>query len=215
MQLRTHVHWVHEIANDVVLGRDNAPRYMKLYLPLAKLQCLARYRLAALHLEGRKHHGTLTAYRFCPLCSVSGCKSVWHDRVTTRCGGLQPEDLRHFMLDCPAYDHIRESFPTVFSLPVLTAPCHRLQAAFDCVDQQALVHCIWHMDLYRCHLLGLKHAHDSRVRRQPADYIPADRALWCRADFGLYDSSGAGGSIAVFLLLLCLAIGCMWWLARL
>ena len=114
------------------------------------------------------------------------------------------------MLDCPAYDHIRESFPTILSLP---APWHRLQAAFDFVDQQALVHSIWHMDLYRCHLLGLKSGHDSRVRCQP--YIPADRALWGRADFGMYDSSSVGGTIAVVLLLLCLVIGCMWWLARL
>ena len=212
--MRTHVHWVHTIANDILLARDNAPRYMKLCLPLAKLQCLARYRLAALHLEGRKNHGTLTAHRFCPLCSVSGCKSVWRDRIAARCGGPQPEDLLHFMLDCPAYDHIRQSFPAVFSLPVLSAPWHRLHTAFDCDDQRALVQCTWHMDLYRCHLLGLKHAHDCRVRHQPAGYIPADRALWCRADFGLYNSNGIGYGIAVMLLLCGLVLGCVCWFAR-
>lgn len=187
---------------------------MKLCLPLAHLQCLARYRLAALHLEGRKNHGRQTAHRFCPLCSVASCKPMWRDRIAARCHGPQPEDLLHFMVDCPAFDHIRESFPLVFSLPVLSAPWRRLHAAFECEDQQALVKCVWHMDLYRCHLLGLKHTQDGHVRHQPAGYIPADRALRCRADFGLYNSRRLGDTImAIVLLLLCLACACVWWYA--
>ena len=214
VQLRTHVYWVHDIADGVVLGRNNAPRYMKLCLPLAQLQCLARYRLAALHLEGRRNHGRLTAHRYCPLCSASGCKAVWLNRIIARCGERQPEDLLHFMLDCPAYDHIKESFPSVFSLPVLSAPQLRLHAALSCVDQQALVKCTWHMDRYRCHLLGLKHTQEGRIMCQPAGYIPANRALWCRADFGLYNTDRIGYSIAVVLMLVGLAYAYIWWYAR-
>jgi hypothetical protein len=32
-----------------------------------------------------------------------------------RCGGDCAEDLRHFMVECPAYDHIRNQFPDVFT----------------------------------------------------------------------------------------------------
>lgn len=88
----------------------------------------------------------------------------------------------------------------MFSLHVLSAPHLKLYAAFEC-DQQALVKCTWHMDMYRCHLLDLKYAQGGRIMCQPAGYIPANRALWCISDFGLYVPVRVGCSIAMVLVL--------------
>jgi hypothetical protein len=131
VQLRTHMFWVHKVPADMVLSRDNAPKYMKLCLPLSKLQCLARYRLGGLHLVARAEHGIAVHHRYCPLCSAdhSACRAIWRARTLTRCGSLQPEDLLHFILHGPAYDHIRELFPTVFCLPVLSWSIERLYSS--------------------------------------------------------------------------------------
>lgn len=77
LQLRIHLFWVHDSVDRVILARDNVPKYMKLCLPTKQLQCLTRYRLASLHLEGRKNHNRHTLHRACPLCGVSGCRTAW------------------------------------------------------------------------------------------------------------------------------------------
>jgi sorting nexin-29 len=184
VQLRTHIFWVHEIHASVVLSRANAPAYMKLCLPLKKLQCLARYRLGGQHLEGRRNHSIATRQRYCPLCTANKdtCRQIWHDRILARCGVNQPEDLLHFMLECPAYDHIRELFPMVFHLPAHALPCDRLRSAFDCADQRNLLQCVWVMDLYRSYLLGSKYPQGAHIAHQPLEYVPADPALRCNAD---------------------------------
>jgi hypothetical protein len=209
VQLRTHMFWVHEIPDDLVLSRDNAPSYMKLCLPLRKLQCLARYRLGGQHLEGRRNHSTPTRRRHCPLCSASTSNTVWRCRILARCGSEQPEDLMHFILHCPAYDHIRERFTTVFQLPVLDVPFRRLYQALAVPDQHDLVQCVWEMDLYRCHLMSLRYPHGARIQHQPANYIPADPGLRCSADFGLVQRANSGicvlGLVVVAVLLLGLA----------
>jgi len=141
---------------------------------------------------GRTEHNTVVHQRHCPLCSSTRdtCKPIWRARMLARCDGCpQPEDLRHFMLDCPAYDHIREQSPTVFQLDASAPPVARLHDAFDTVDQHGLVHCttqcVWAMHLYRSHLLGLKHPHGARIQHQPTNYIPTDVSLRCRSDSGL------------------------------
>lgn len=79
--------------------------------------------------------------------------------MAARRGGLQTDDLLHFMLECPAYDHIsKEAYPTMFSLHALSLALDRMHATFDCFDQVTLVNCIWHMDLYRSYLLRGQHA---------------------------------------------------------
>ena len=186
VQLRTHMFWVHDIENGVLLSRANAPAYMKFCMPLKKLQCMARYRLGGSHLVGRSHlSGRPTMLRHCPLCSTEKetCRPIWRARLLSRCSALQPEDLMHFLLHCPAYDHIREQFPDVFQLPVSAAPVQRLRHAFDAEDQHSLVQCVWQMDLYRSHLLGLGYLGHARICHQPDGYIPCDPALRCTADF--------------------------------
>ena len=116
--LRTHVAWVHTILEGVEQARSNAPQYMKLCLSLPKLQCLARYRMGGQHLEGRLAGRSTRGApdRACRLCSrESDSKPIWWSRMQARCGAGRDEDLLHFMLECPAYDHIREAHPSLFA----------------------------------------------------------------------------------------------------
>ena len=158
---------------------------------MPKLQCLARYRAGGHHVQGRiagnSERGS--AQRACRLCSRAHSNVVWRSRMTARCGGGRDEDLMHFMLECPAYDHIREEYPTLFSnsswLWRRLSPNDRMLRAFNHTDQATLATCVWHMNLYRAELLGLPRPADAHVRRQPSDYVPSDPALRCAADNAL------------------------------
>lgn len=213
VQLRTHMFWVHKLADGVVVSRHTAPKYMKLCLPMKQLQCLARYRLGGSHLEGRKNHSIAVMHRFCPLCSSSRHTHHprWRARILARCGSQQPEDLMHFMLHCPAYDHIREKYSVMFSLPTSAAPVDRLHDVFNNPDQATLVRCVWHMDLYRSFLMGLRYPSGARIMHQPFDYVPADVTLRCSADFGLQSRLAHLWQIAVLgVLILLYALICQY-----
>lgn len=189
--LRTHVAWVHNLAPDAEQGRHNAPKYMKLCLSMPKLQCLARYRAGGHHLQGRLSGNSErgSAQRACRLCSRAHSNAVWQLRMIARCGGGRDEDLMHFMLECPAYDHIREDYPGLFSnsrwLWRRLSPNDRMLHVFNHADQATLATCVWHMNLYRAELLGLPRPADAYVHRQPSGYVPSDPALRCAADNAL------------------------------
>lgn len=180
--MRTHASWVHKLADGVVQTRHNAPKYMKLFIPMSRLQCLARYRLGGQHLVGRRAGRTDRGMRPCPLCSCTSSDVLWNARMLARCNTGRDEDLLHFMLECPAYDHIRENFPSLFAHTREEPATDRMLHVFHHEDQARVAECVWHMDLYRASLLGLPRPPDARVRRQPDDYIPADPALRCAAD---------------------------------
>jgi hypothetical protein len=91
--------------------------------------------------------------------------------MTARCGAGRDEDLLHFMLECPAYDHIREDHPSLFAHGNLPMG-DRLLQVFNHVDQARLVDCVWQMNLYRAELLGLTRPTDAYVYRQPHNYVP-------------------------------------------
>ena len=38
----------------------------------------------------------------------------WHTPLLARCGGVRSEDLVHFVLECPACDHIRDRDAVLF-----------------------------------------------------------------------------------------------------
>ena len=181
--LRTHVSWVHTLENGVDQTRRNAPKYLKLCMSLPKLQCLARYRLGGQHLEGRRAGRSMrgTPSRACKLCSRESSNGVWRSRMISRCGSGWDEDLLHFMLECPAYDHIREDHPSLFAHGSLPAG-DRLLQVFNHDDQARLADCVWQMNLYRAELLGLTRPIDAYVYRQPRNYVPSDPALRCAAD---------------------------------
>jgi hypothetical protein len=88
------------------------------------------------------------------------------------------EDLRHFLLECPAYDHLRASCPAVF-YPAGTTDRYADQLVSQILgseDQESLAVVVYKMWLYRLVLLGLSPEHPS-VPLQPDDYVPSDATL--------------------------------------
>ena len=85
--------------------------------------------------------------------------------MISRCGSGWDEDLLHFMLECPAYDHIREDHPSLFAHGSLPAG-DRLLQVFNHDDQARLADCVWQMNLYRAELLGLTRPIDAYRERE-------------------------------------------------
>ena len=112
----------------------------------------------------------------------------------------QVEDLRHFILECPAYGHIREKYPRIFSYPASSIQglfsgeaaqvqaCNGLlQRIFASKDQEQLVDCVWSMDLYRRHVLQLPmpSAVDIGHLLPSATYVPRNCGFTCGQDNGI------------------------------
>ena len=66
-----------------------------------------------------------------------------------RCGGDSAEDLRHFMVECPAYDHIRDRFADVFAYDSGFTVEEWLQEVFAGDHQGQLARCVFEMDMLR------------------------------------------------------------------
>jgi hypothetical protein len=77
----------------------------------------------------------------------------WCGTMLARQGDIR-EDLPHFVLECPAYDHIREHYAVLFGGHVGPSVAQRLEAVFDHDDQVMLAKCLWQMDVYRNDLMG-------------------------------------------------------------
>lgn len=183
----THAAWVHPMEADAAFDRNTQPQYMQLCLPFRVLQCLARLRTGAAQLEvqlGRHARPRVPRQqRLCRLCScanpVAASRAVWRTRVHARTGTYDNvEDLKHFLLECPAYDHLRGACPSVF-YPAGTVDRYANELVpriLDCEDQEGLAVVVYQMWLYRSVLLGLSPDHQS-VPIQPEGYVPVDDAL--------------------------------------
>ena len=170
--VRTHAAWVHELDADIVHSRDNAPKFLHLCLPRGVLRCLGRYRLGGHHLYGRLHGPDAEQRgRSCPLCSGRGLRPEWPATMLTRCGGDGPEDLQHFVWECPAYDHIRDRYASLFAFNVPDSAQQCMQRIFDTSQQRQLAHCVAAMDVYRRHLLGKGNLFGVRPSLQPVGYV--------------------------------------------
>lgn len=115
----THARWVYPFDADKAFTRATAPAFMRLCMPYRVLQCVAQLRWGCAPLEvhvGRMGRGhTDRQARVCKLCSRDGCPAAWRARVQARTGSLSNvEDLKHFLLECPAYDHIRDCHNALF-----------------------------------------------------------------------------------------------------
>jgi hypothetical protein len=76
--------------------------------------------------------------------------------LALRVGGCCVEDVKHFLLECPAYQHLRARYPCVFgdAMPDGTTQSEQLQllAIFDCDSQQdQLAHVVYTMTVFREH----------------------------------------------------------------
>lgn len=149
-----------------MVRRPAQPKHMKLCMSFKMLQCLARFRVGWHYLESHsarlKRHQAGTnriaipwCDRKCRLCSVP-TGPYYHGQPSSSSEGEvrnATEDLRHFMLECPAYCHIRARFPNVFggaevSAPI-DSPSQHMVAIFACTKQDDLAACIYSMDHHR------------------------------------------------------------------
>ena len=206
--MRTHSLWVHRLDANTIVSRDNASKYMLLCLPFRSLQCLARYRLGGQHLMGRRHGA---GSRDCKLCSAgSSCRPIWKQRLLARHGHAQ-EDLLHFMLECPAFDHIREHFSHLFGGHASLPAAQRMLLLFDHSDQSTLVKCVGQMDMYRCHLLGLRCPDTCKIVHQPDSYIPSDVLLRCQQDNGQPFARWCGPWLALIIVVVAVVLCLSWY----
>ena len=160
-----HARWVMppvevDAALDVV-GRSAQSKHMKLCMSFKMLQCLARFRVGWHYLEShsarlQRRHGTpVLAWsdRKCRLCSVP--TGPYYDGQPGGQGDSRfaAEDLKHFMLECPAYCHIRDRYPAIFGgMAVQEARREsdkRMLDIFCCHQQADLAACIYSMNRHR------------------------------------------------------------------
>ena len=66
------------------------------------------------------------------------------------------EDLKHFVLECPAYDHIRQQHAALFAPPEGAGPYSNvaLQRFFAATNQAHVATALSKMHAYRMHLHG-------------------------------------------------------------
>jgi hypothetical protein len=121
--------------------------------------------------------------RVCRLCSLASpstaSRPAWRTRVHARTGTHDNvEDLRHFLLECPAYDHLRDAHQSIFCPDGTTDRCadEMVSRVLNCEDQESLAVVVYQMWLYRSVLLGLSPDHTS-VPIQPEGYVPSDDTL--------------------------------------
>lgn len=91
--------------------------------------------------------------------------------ILARCGGERPEDLLHFMWECPAYDHIRDEHAHLFEMSSAATVSSCMQGLFSIGHQRQLARCVSAMDVYRRHILGKGVLYGVRPKLQPQGYV--------------------------------------------
>lgn len=178
-----HAAWVMPLGTPV-------PAHLKLCMPYAVMQCLSRFRLGQHDLEShvarrRRQRGLPRVpweERWCKMCSVQGAPCE-HARLEA---GLPraAEDLRHFLLECPAYALIRsDRFAGLFSgSDDVVDPDARVAAIFSAdslTRQRQLASCLMLMCRHRA-LLGLQAAR--APERRPRGAVHALDAMDAELD---------------------------------
>lgn len=163
-----HANWVYAVDNTVdCTDRRTAPLHMVLCAPTVHLRTLAQLRLGWAHLQvelGRRQRPSVPReQRVCRVCCGASSPAAWRQLSFSRCNLMQGtalgpvEDLRHFVLECPAYDEIRQSFALLPSQPWATSdPCACMRGLFACDNQSALASMLFGMKQRRAHLLGIR-----------------------------------------------------------
>jgi len=151
---------------------DASPPHAHTSLPYALRRVLAGFRVGSHSLEivaGRfKRPSIPRDARVCPVCA--------HERGAV-------EDVRHFVLECPLYQPVRDAHSGVFAAPTETAPSpdEQVRAIFNGPQQRELAECLRAMLASR----GERLAQLAEAEAQPAAGVAASAAA---------ESSGGGGS---------------------
>jgi hypothetical protein len=136
------------------------PQHLKCCISFRMLQCLSRFRVGWHHLRvqtGRQVSARqglrreARAERLCPLCSVPGASF----RVSDSGEFDSPEDLLHFVSECPAYNHIRRRYHYVFAKANAGPVVDYMRNVFACDNQAQLAACLYTMDMFRNECLKL------------------------------------------------------------
>jgi hypothetical protein len=165
VDLCTHTSWVYPFDHAVdYTSHKSAPKYMFLCLPFRYLCVLAQLRLGWAHLEvqqGRRQH-IAREQRLCKLCCRGGRgQAGWHQQTLARTGAATDadgvvEDLRHLILECPAYDDVRAVYKLLPEQPWCVSDAgFIMRAMFACDDQSKLARMLFDMKAKRASLLGL------------------------------------------------------------
>lgn len=128
--------------------QDSAP-HLTCFTSFKMLQCLCKFRIGWHQLRVQTDHSLPRNQRHCKLCSTP--------HAPFRVGGNAAfvEDLLHFLLECPAYNHIRRAYPAVFQLADMNSPNGYMRQIFASEHQQQLAACLYTMDLFRKECLKL------------------------------------------------------------
>ena len=142
IEMCTHAAWISRSCDGVTC---ETPKHLKLCVSFVVLQCLARLRLGGHDLQirlGRTKSQVPRHQRVCRLCSKEGAPFFrQHD------GAAHVEDVRHFLLECPAYQHVRDRYSVVFGSALAPQTC--LYDIFDCEHQDQLAHAVYTMTKFR------------------------------------------------------------------
>jgi hypothetical protein len=108
--------------------------------------------------QGRKRRPAVPRQdRLCKLCSVEGAPQDRQVAVLARTGSSSNvEDLKHFLLECPAYDDLRAvcpAFPADVYTTLSNPGC--VAAVMGHSAQAALANTLFHMKVRRSELLEL------------------------------------------------------------
>lgn len=160
----THTQWVLPATTCSMYERSSAPRHLKLCLPFRVTQILMKFRTGWHHL--RVHRGRMLPdripreQRLCELCSFPNSRSAWRAQISARVGGIASvEDLKHFVLECPAYEHIRQQHAALFAPPEGSGPYSNatMQHFFSATNQAHVAAVLFKMHTYRMFILGFQH----------------------------------------------------------
>lgn len=161
-----HANWVYVVSPDVdCTDRHSAPPHMVLCMPTKHLRVLAQLRLGWAHLQvelgRRQRHPVPRNERVCRVCCGVDSPAAWRQHAVTRAGAHATalgvvEDLRHFLLECPAYDPIRTSSGILPPNPwAIADPGACMRALFSLDDQSAVARMLFAMKSKRARLLDV------------------------------------------------------------
>jgi Reverse transcriptase (RNA-dependent DNA polymerase) len=149
VEMCTHAAWVLKLRDGS--HSRGVPRHLKLCVSFVVQQCFSRLRLGGHDLQIRLGRTTSHAprhQRLCRLCSTARAPFA-RQHIGIGC----VEDVKHFLIECPAYEHVRLRYTTVFG-SALSGVRMDMHEIFDCEHQDQLAHAVYTMTKFREYCLS-------------------------------------------------------------
>lgn len=143
--------WVWPLPERGPLYGTQLPPHLSVCESFRTMQCLAKLRLGWHDLQvrvGRWHPAQQARQsRLCPLCSSASAPFSAARGHRALVAGV--EDVMHFLMDCPAYEHIRSCFCDVFPVARTDDDISTVRAVFNHDNQSRLAKCVLLMTEFR------------------------------------------------------------------